>query len=113
MPLTTRFCIAYNMCYNISTRYMSTATLYYAFDNFNWWSSFSPFCNAVDQTPFSEARPSTEKLAFVLWLHYVSKAYEFMDTFIMIAKKNFRQITFLHVYHHATTFFPVCKWLPQ
>lgn len=24
----------------------------------------------------------------------------------MILKKNFHQITFLHVYHHATTFFP-------
>lgn len=26
---------------------------------------------------------------------------------IMIAKKNNHQISFLHVYHHATTFFPV------
>ena len=37
----------------------------------------------------------------------MSKAYEFVDTLIMVAKKNKRQISFLHVYHHATTFFPV------
>ena len=34
------------------------------------------------------------------------QAYEFVDTLIMILKKNERQISFLHVYHHATTFFP-------
>ena len=34
------------------------------------------------------------------------QAYEFTDTLIMILKKNERQITFLHIYHHATTFFP-------
>ena len=32
------------------------------------------------------------------------QAYEFVDTLIMVLKKNNRQITFLHVYHHATTF---------
>ena len=35
------------------------------------------------------------------------QAYEFVDTLIMILKKNTRQISFLHVYHHASTFFPV------
>ncbi|KAK9808113.1 hypothetical protein WJX73_007786 [Symbiochloris irregularis] len=45
----------------------------------------------------------------VIWVCYISKAYEFMDTLIMILRKNDRQITFLHVYHHATTFFP-CVW---
>jgi hypothetical protein len=36
-----------------------------------------------------------------------TQAYEFVDTVIMVLKKNNRQISFLHVYHHATTFFPV------
>ena len=38
---------------------------------------------------------------------FAVQAYEFMDTWIMIMKKNTRQISFLHVYHHATTFYPV------
>ncbi len=37
------------------------------------------------------------------------QAYEFVDTAIMVARKNNRQITLLHVYHHASTFFP-CWW---
>lgn len=32
------------------------------------------------------------------------QAYEFTDTFIMVLKRNDRQITFLHLYHHATIF---------
>ena len=37
------------------------------------------------------------------------QVYEFTDTAIMVLKKNNRQITLLHVYHHASTFFP-CWW---
>ncbi len=33
--------------------------------------------------------------------------YECVDTLIMILKKKERQVSFLHVYHHATMFFPV------
>ena len=35
-------------------------------------------------------------------MFYYSKIYEFIDTFIMIAKRNFHQVSFLHVYHHST-----------
>jgi len=50
---------------------------------------------------------SSEKgipLARVLWLFYASKVVEFIDTFIMVLKKNDRQISFLHVYHHVSIF---------
>jgi len=56
---------------------------------------------------FGNGVGTTEKdvpLANVLWLFYVSKIVEFIDTWIMILKKNDRQISFLHVYHHATIF---------
>eukprot|EP00873_Tetraselmis_striata_P045264 jgi/Tetstr1/465528/TSEL_010197.t1 len=72
--------------------YMVTETLHQAYRNFGWGRRFS-LCGY--------------RLARVLWIHYVSKAYEFGDTLIMILKKNNRQVSFLHVYHHATTFFPV------
>ena len=39
----------------------------------------------------------------------IVQAYEFMDTAIMVLRKNERQLSFLHVYHHASTFFP-CWW---
>jgi hypothetical protein len=39
------------------------------------------------------------------WVFYVSKIYEFLDTFIMLLKNNLKQVSFLHVYHHATISF--------
>jgi len=43
-------------------------------------------------------------LARVLWLFYISKPIEFIDTIIMVLKKNNHQVSFLHVYHHVATF---------
>jgi len=48
-------------------------------------------------------------MAKVIWLFYVSKVPEFLDTIMMALKKNNRQITFLHVYHHASIF--VLWWI--
>eukprot|EP00112_Aurelia_sp_Birch-Aquarium-sp1_P016758 Seg3820.2 transcript_id=Seg3820.2/GoldUCD/mRNA.D3Y31 product="Elongation of very long chain fatty acids protein 5" protein_id=Seg3820.2/GoldUCD/D3Y31 len=38
----------------------------------------------------------------VSWWYFFSKIIEFMDTFFFILRKKDRQITFLHVYHHAS-----------
>jgi elongation of very long chain fatty acids protein 4 len=44
------------------------------------------------------------RLAKLIWLFYVSKLPEYIDTFIMMGKHNFRQVSFLHLYHHSTIF---------
>jgi len=36
-------------------------------------------------------------------VHYISKFIEFVDTFLMILRQSWAQISFLHVYHHAST----------
>jgi len=41
-------------------------------------------------------------MANVLYWYYMSKYWEFMDTFIMVLRKSNQQISFLHVYHHAS-----------
>jgi elongation of very long chain fatty acids protein 4 len=41
-------------------------------------------------------------LASVLYWYYLSKYWEFMDTFIMVLRKSNQQISFLHVYHHSS-----------
>jgi len=41
-------------------------------------------------------------MAFVLYLFYMSKYWEFLDTVIMIFRKSFDQVSFLHVYHHCS-----------
>ncbi|CUG87994.1 long chain polyunsaturated fatty acid elongation enzyme-like protein, putative [Bodo saltans] len=44
------------------------------------------------------------RMAKLIWLFYVSKLPEFVDTFLMMLKQNYRQISFLHLYHHSTIF---------
>ncbi|KEG13110.1 elongation of very long chain fatty acids protein 4 [Trypanosoma grayi] len=44
------------------------------------------------------------RLAKLLWLFYMSKVPEWVDTFVMCLKRNTHQITFLHLYHHSSVF---------
>lgn len=93
--------------------YMVVETVRCAWTDFNWSKTgFRPFCNAVDSGNYGDkstefSSPAAAQLAAVIHIHYLSKAYEFVDTFIMVFKKNYHQVSFLHVFHHATTFFPV------
>ncbi|KAK0052069.1 elongation of very long chain fatty acids protein 4-like isoform X2, partial [Biomphalaria pfeifferi] len=42
------------------------------------------------------------------WLSFYSKVIELLDTVFFILRKKFKQVTFLHVYHHVMTTF--CFW---
>jgi len=57
-------------------------------------------------SPFSDAAP---KVASLLWVFYLSKVLDFMDTFFIVVGKKWRQLSFLHVYHHASIF--LVYWL--
>jgi elongation of very long chain fatty acids protein 4 len=43
-------------------------------------------------------------LANLLWLFYVSKIWDFWDTIFIVIGKKWRQLSFLHCYHHITIF---------
>lgn len=45
----------------------------------------------------------------IQYIFYLSKIPEWNDTFIMILKKNFRQVSILHLYHHGSIF--AFSWL--
>ena len=49
------------------------------------------------------------QIVAVNWWYYFSKLVEFMDTFFFILRKKNNQISFLHVYHHATM--PIVWWI--
>jgi elongation of very long chain fatty acids protein 4 len=66
-------------------------------------SEYGIWGNAVDNSA------AGWNMAKILWVFYISKIPEFVDTIIMCMRKNFDQITFLHVYHHSTIF--VIWWL--
>ena len=44
-----------------------------------------------------------------VYLYYISKLIELLDTVLFLLTKRFRQITFLHVYHHSTM--PLIWWI--
>lgn len=50
--------------------------------------------------------PGYENVAHakLLYLTYFIKAFEFTETICFILRRNFRQVSFLHVYHHVSTF---------
>jgi len=55
------------------------------------------------------------RVAKALWLYFFSKLIEFLDTFFMIARKRFNQVTFLHVFHHCSMLFLwwfMVNWCP-
>lgn len=48
--------------------------------------------------------PEDLHLSKAVWWYFVSKAFEFWDTWFFILTKKFSHISILHVYHHATMF---------
>ncbi|KAH9523780.1 Elongation of very long chain fatty acids protein 4 [Bulinus truncatus] len=67
---------------------------------------YSIFCDEMDKYQFSD---ESGFYVNVGWLFFISKLIEFLDTIFFILRKKNNQITFLHVYHHATM--TVFTWL--
>mmetsp|Transcript_2413 Transcript_2413/g.3410 ORF Transcript_2413/g.3410 Transcript_2413/m.3410 type:complete len:391 (-) Transcript_2413:284-1456(-) len=53
-----------------------------------------------------------QKISFVFYVFFLQKFWEFMDTWFFILRKSFRQITFLHLFHHASITVVVGSILP-
>lgn len=43
-------------------------------------------------------------MASVLLIFYLSKILDFVDTLVIIVRRKWRQLSFLHVYHHVSIF---------
>jgi len=46
--------------------------------------------------------PRNTRHARALWLYYLTKIVEFLDTAFFIVRKKFDHVSFLHCYHHAS-----------
>ncbi|XP_057697934.1 elongation of very long chain fatty acids protein 4-like [Corythoichthys intestinalis] len=64
----------------------------------SWLSNYSLRCQPVD---YSDT-PLPMRMARVCWWFFFSKVIELSDTLIFILRKKNNQLTFLHVFHHAT-----------
>lgn len=81
----------YNPCQVLLCGYMiKEAILEYRQQN------YSPICN-----PFLQGESG---MARVLWVFYVSKVFDFFDTFFIVLRGKWSKLSFLHVYHHASIF---------
>jgi hypothetical protein len=113
-PLRLRLCACVRICPPRSPR---RSVAYYAYEG-----SYVLWGNAY--------KPTERGMATMIYIFFVSKIYEFMDTFIMLLKGNLQQaranaasrqarqcvcvcaqparpqqVTLLHVYHHASISF--------
>lgn len=66
----------------------------------SWTLGYSYSCQTVSYTNDRNEM----RIAGALWWYYFSKFVEFLDTVFFILKKKDNQVSFLHVYHHATMF---------
>lgn len=82
----------YNIVQVMLCSYMTIHALVLASrNNYSFWP-----CNA--------ASPNAPPMGELLWMFYMSKVLDFMDTFFIIVKRSWKQLSFLHVYHHFTIF---------
>jgi elongation of very long chain fatty acids protein 4 len=54
--------------------------------------------------PCNAFNTKTPPVGPLLWLFYISKILDFVDTIVIVLGKKWSQLSFLHVYHHATIF---------
>ncbi|XP_064187266.1 elongation of very long chain fatty acids protein 2 isoform X3 [Anguilla rostrata] len=75
-----------------------------------WVGGYRLQCQNLDSAGDADIR-----IAKVLWWYYFSKLIEFLDTIFFVLRKKNNQISFLHVYHHASMFniwWCVLNWIP-
>lgn len=53
-------------------------------------------CNPLDTSKRGQ------QMAFIFWVFYAQKYWEFLDTWFYILRRSFRQVTFLHLFHHSS-----------
>jgi elongation of very long chain fatty acids protein 4 len=66
----------------------------------SWQLGYSYSCQPVSYTHDKYEM----RIAKAIWWFYFSKCVEMLDTIFFIMRKKNNQVSFLHVYHHATMF---------
>eukprot|EP01102_Stenamoeba_stenopodia_P007747 TRINITY_DN2182_c0_g1_i1.p1 TRINITY_DN2182_c0_g1~~TRINITY_DN2182_c0_g1_i1.p1 ORF type:complete len:333 (-),score=44.23 TRINITY_DN2182_c0_g1_i1:23-1021(-) len=52
----------------------------------------------------NEYDPNSTGIASILWVFYVSKVFDFLDTVFIVLGRKWEQLSFLHIYHHISIF---------
>lgn len=86
----------YNLVQVILCAYMASSATIEARNQ-----GYTFMCNPFDK--------NAAGMAGILWIFYMSKVLDFADTVFIILRRKWRQLSFLHVYHHSTIF--LIYWL--
>ncbi|XP_044261224.1 elongation of very long chain fatty acids protein AAEL008004-like [Tribolium madens] len=70
-----------------------------------WATGYSLKCQPVDYSD----NPMALRMAQAVWLYFLCKIIELLDTVFFVLRKKMNQVTFLHLYHHAMM--PICSWI--
>ncbi|XP_058806719.1 elongation of very long chain fatty acids protein AAEL008004-like [Phymastichus coffea] len=70
-----------------------------------WLHDYSYTCQPVDYSN----NPQALRMAKGVYFYFACKLIELLDTLFFVMRKKQRQISFLHVYHHAMM--PICAWI--
>ncbi|KAL0109555.1 hypothetical protein PUN28_014548 [Cardiocondyla obscurior] len=62
-----------------------------------WLREFNVFCEPIN---YSNS-PKALRITRLIWLYFVIKLLDLMDTIFFILRKKQSQVTFLHLYHHV------------
>eukprot|EP01059_Diplonema_ambulator_P028929 TRINITY_DN4795_c0_g1_i1.p1 TRINITY_DN4795_c0_g1~~TRINITY_DN4795_c0_g1_i1.p1 ORF type:complete len:259 (+),score=88.91 TRINITY_DN4795_c0_g1_i1:46-822(+) len=85
----------FRAAYNLACVILSGVSLYMVIVGFLSIDDHSLVCNNTEQKVYPLMKDA-------VYVFYLSKFFEFTDTFIMCLRKKFNQVSFLHVYHHAS-----------
>ncbi|KAK0176762.1 hypothetical protein PV328_000867 [Microctonus aethiopoides] len=92
------------MYYNLFQVILS-ALIFYRVLKYGWWNNYSLRCQPVDYSD----HPMAIGMLETCWLYYMSKFTELLDTVVFVLRKKNNQVSFLHVYHHASM--PIICWI--
>ncbi|XP_011495487.1 PREDICTED: elongation of very long chain fatty acids protein AAEL008004 [Ceratosolen solmsi marchali] len=70
-----------------------------------WLYDYSYKCQPIDYSN----NPQALRMAHAVYMYFICKLIELLDTVFFVMRKKQRQISFLHLYHHAVM--PICAWI--
>ncbi|KAL9881363.1 very long chain fatty acid elongase 7-like isoform 1-T1 [Glossina fuscipes fuscipes] len=94
--------------YNILQIVGNLYLVYQFFLHYLYHPKFRWTCFNTAKTDYSvETMELLTPIIFGYWL----KFFDFVDTIFFVLRKKWNQVSFLHVYHHAITFFAACVYV--
>uniref|UniRef100_A0A182P528 Elongation of very long chain fatty acids protein n=1 Tax=Anopheles epiroticus TaxID=199890 RepID=A0A182P528_9DIPT len=92
------------IAYNAVQVLLSIVLVYEGIEG-GWRKHYNYSCQPVDYS----RNPVAMRMARAVWMYYMCKVVELLDTVFFVLRKKQNQVSFLHVYHH--TLMPVCGFI--